>query len=60
MTQQEPDPAASTDRFRAFVDGEEAGQAKGSTGRGRSAAAGVVSLLVLVAVAVVLWLLLAG
>ncbi len=57
MSQQEPDPAASTDSFRAFVEGEE-GQARRRTGRG--ATVGIVSLLVLVAVAVVLWLLLTG
>lgn len=60
MAQNEVDPAANTDRFRAFVEGEETGQARARRRAGPSAAVGIVSLLVLVAAAVALWLLLRG
>lgn len=54
MSKDETDPGASTDRFRAFVEGGEAGHVKQR--RRPGAAIGIISLLLLLALVVLLWL----
>lgn len=57
MSQYESDPAANTDKFRAFVDDEGPGQARPAPSR--SSARIVVPLVVaILVIAVVVWLLL--
>ena len=57
MSHNEPDPAASTDKFRAFVDDEETAPARPAAGRGPARIIVPVAIAI-VLVAVIAWLLL--
>lgn len=63
MSQDETDPGASTDRFRAFVEGGDGGADRPESTRRPSPAVGAVwavSLLLLAALAAGAWLLVQG